>query len=286
MQGSSIETGLRGVAPVELVRAREVVHAAAQMLARAGFANVDPLPGDEHSNLGWDALLACLTTHEMTGSGGRLRVGLDPAAPSLLMLREEEVAADFALSGATAAEAAAWLDAQLSDAGLAAASAVTLPYELPESIVSLDRFDTAGLEAACKTLAAWFAFAAAHFDSFAARHGDLQPGPSAVRCWPHHFDIATYVSLESGDPEAARGVGVGLSPGDETYPQPYFYITPYPQPDASNLPDAPMPGHWQRDAFVGLIATGEEISSLSALEEQTGAFIEQAFTIAYALTGA
>ena len=60
-------------------------------------------------------------------------------------------------------------------------------------------------------LAAWYGLADAVLTEVAARHKDIHPGPSAVRCWPHHFDIATYVALEEGDFEVARGVGIGLS---------------------------------------------------------------------------
>ncbi len=70
----------------------------------------------------------------------------------------------------------------------------------------------------------------------------LEPDPSAVRCWPHHFNIATYVFLETGNPETARGVGVGMSPGDEGYGERYFYINGWPHLDASKLPDAIAPG--------------------------------------------
>ena len=76
-------------------------------------------------------------------------------------------------------------------------------------------------------LSAGFGLAAQCPGSFAnGLPKDLRPGPSPVRCWPHHFDIATCVALESGDPERERGIGTGLSPGDGTYGQPYFHVNP------------------------------------------------------------
>jgi hypothetical protein len=67
-------------------------------------------------------------------------------------------------------------------------------------------------------------------------------GPGAVRCWPHHFDIATLLSLGRGDPEGAAAIGIGMSPGDAYYPQPHFYISPWPAPPADALPRPPIPG--------------------------------------------
>ena len=128
-------------------------------------------------------------------------------------------------------------------------------------------------------LSAWFSLAAAKLTEFAVSQKQLSPGPSPVRCWPHHFDIATYVGLEAADAETARGVGVGMSPGDESYGEPYFYINPWPHLDADSLPDLLLPGHWHTQGFVGAIATAEQILSLSDVEAELSAFIAAAFAI-------
>src|SRR6267142_868339 len=47
------------------------------------------------------------------------------------------------------------------------------------------------------------------------------PGPGPLLCGPHHFDLAMLVRLDAGASESARSVGVGVSPGDEFYAQPY-----------------------------------------------------------------
>ena len=85
------------------------------------------------------------------------------------------------------------------------------------------------------------------------------------------------MSLESGDPETARGVGLGLSPGDGNYNQPYFYINPWPRLDVSDLPDIPPPGHWHTEGFVGAVATGGEILSQSDLAGGTAEFLRRAY---------
>jgi len=100
-----------------------------------------------------------------------------------------------------------------------------------------------------------------------------------VRCWPHHFDIATYVSLEHGDFETAKGIGVGMSPGDESYDQPYFYINPFPHLNAAELPAPPSPGHLHNEGFVGAIATGDEIISLADIGKALPRFIAESFSI-------
>ena len=73
-------------------------------------------------------------------------------------------------------------------------------------------------------LSRWYGAAAEVLEAVRAKHGDLKPGPGPVRCWPHHFDIAVLVRLEEGAAESVRSIGVGCAPGDENYPEPYFYV--------------------------------------------------------------
>lgn len=91
--------------------------------------------------------------------------------------------------------------------------------------------------------------------------------------------------LEEGNPETARSVGVGMSPGDETYTQPYFYINPWPHLATGDLPDLPVPGHWHTDGFVGAIATGEDVLSLADRRAGLTAFVKGAFAASIAKLG-
>ena len=70
----------------------------------------------------------------------------------------------------------------------------------------------------------------------------LKPPP--VRCWPHHFDLDTLVIFPSKDIYDTRTMGVGFSPGDGYYGEPYLYVSLYPAPDVTMLPMFPMIGHW------------------------------------------
>jgi hypothetical protein len=101
-----------------------------------------------------------------------------------------------------------------------------------------------------------------------------------VVCWPHHFDIATLVSLEEGSPANARSIGVGASPGDQYYDQPYFYISPWPRFDGEKLPDPPAPGRWHTEGFFGAVLTGEEILAMKDRGRGLMGFVTAAFDIA------
>jgi hypothetical protein len=107
-----------------------------------------------------------------------------------------------------------------------------------------------------------------------------QGAASAVRCWPHHFDIATLWTLGDGDAETAPSVGIGMSPGDSHYPLPYFYVSPWPRPAPEQLPPLPVPGHWHSQDFISAILTGDQIVAMKDRRGETRQFLDAAIAVA------
>src|SRR5439155_8785429 len=129
-------------------------------------------------------------------------------------------------------------DDTLADLGLHGAGGVTLPYDIAAHPVAAGgRYSCASDRLAFVELARWFDAAADILEEVRLRLA----GTASVRCWPHHFDIATLLSLGRGDPETAAAIGIGMSPGDAYYLQPYFYVSPWPAPPVDALPSLPLP---------------------------------------------
>jgi hypothetical protein len=270
--------------PTALGHARAVAHAAAQPLTKAARANLPAAPGDSHSNLGWSRDLAMFLTHPMPAVSGPVQVGLSLAPLVMTLMQSGQRIAELALSGESLTEVESWLDDQLKTAGLKSASVIKVTYDMPQDVTSLVVFPANGPDLA--VMAAWFSLASTALDALIADLAGTSAKTSEIRCWPHHFDIATYVSLEAGDAETAKGVGVGLSPGDGSYDQPYFYANPWPHLDVASLPSPVTPGHWHTDGFVGAIATGQEILSLDDIANRTAAFVQDSFSLGRKLIGA
>lgn len=267
--------------------ARDMAHKAVQLVTKAARANLPAAPDDSHSNLGWNPHGGVFYSQPLPlDVGAESYVGLDVNRLTLALAIGSEMKGSFDLTGCSQSEAENWLDKQLQELGLKPASTVALPYELPASANAITQYTTDGFSDALATLSAWFALAHKTLSTFADAHQKLHPGPSPVRCWPHHFDIATYVSLEVGDFETARGIGVGMSPGDESYDQPYFYINPWPHTKMDDLPELPAPGHWHTKGFVGAIAMAEEVISLDNIASQLAEFVNGAFSIGRKALGA
>ena len=95
-----------------------------------------------------------------------------------------------------------------------------------------------------------------------------------MRCWPHHFDLATLTTLTARDPTGY--IGAGLSPGDDYYDEPYFYVSIHPKPDPAALPDLPALGHWHQRDFIGAVATARSIVAAKNPQAATDDFLRAA----------
>jgi hypothetical protein len=259
---------LRGVDRRRLSEARLQAHYAVQWLARSARAFVPPQPDDNHTNLGWDDALDGFTTHALKDD---LRLGLRIADLTLAL-----PSVQYPLNGRSDAQARQWLGEQLDGQGLdARALDLPSPYEMPEHAVATEAgYDTAGLADALADLAAWFANANSSLGRVTRQMIERKLAPSPVRCWPHHFDLASLISFPGRTGETAF-VGVGLSPGDTHYDEPYFYVTIYPQPDTMTLPPLSL-GHWHDHEFVGAIAPAHLIVMAHDPKAATDDFLQNA----------
>lgn len=281
MSGSAIAGStwrqLHGVEPARLSEARLQAHRAVQWLARAARAYVVPLPDDAHTNLGWDDACDGFVTHPLPGG---VRLGLNISSLTLALLDGQRTM-QFSLDGRTDAEARHWLGDRLGALGFdACALDAPSPYALPAQASPQNAcYDAAGLSLALAELAAWFANAEFSLAQIRKEVTQRRMDASDVRCWPHHFDLATLISLPAHNGETGY-VGAGLSPGDLYYDEPYFYISVYPRPDPANLPKLPRLGHWHTPEFTAAIVPAHKILTASNRQSETDSFLTAAVDIA------
>ncbi len=274
---------LGAVPPARLVVARLQLHWAAQPAAAAGKLLVPHQADYGEQSFSWSHEARCLAQGLVTAPTP-CRVALRPSPPALLILAgDDRVLRQLPLGGRTLDEAYAWLSTQLEQLlQRQLPGKLDRPEGLPVHPVAAGaRFDDADGEAfaelgrlfanADRALAAWTATVA---------------GASAVRCWPHHFDIATLApagplatapppdladmmpevpevpespqqprdpDAAGADPEAQCTLGVGLVPGDESRPEPYFYVTPWPYPEDPELTPLAAGGTWHTAGWLGAV---------------------------------
>lgn len=256
---------LRSPQPTTLAAARALAHRAVQWPSRAARANLKPAPDDSHSALAWDPDTAALLCLPLKGG---IRVGLRVGVHEMVFAKGEHIE-PCPLSANTETEVGEWLDSRLEKEGLKPATGATLPYDMPPSALGRPTDEAPRLAA----LAGWFAAGAEVFDALRGKYKRYQPGPT--HCWPHHFDIA--MVFDVGGKKGGRTIRVGLSPGDDYYAQPYFYLSPSPTPDTENLPPLPPAGRWHTHEFFGAVATGVQILALEDPRAGLLAVLEAAF---------
>ena len=120
---------------------------------------------------------------------------------TLFVAKDWEMTSELRLDGRVDGDAASWIDNILTDLGLDHAGGVALPYDIPAHPVAAGgRYSGAADRPAFAELARWFEAADDILDEVKSRLTDIGSASGAVRCWPHHFDIATLLSLGRGDP--------------------------------------------------------------------------------------
>jgi hypothetical protein len=273
-------TAWRAVHGGDLGRLREArlqAHHALQWLARAARAFVPPEPDHGHTNLDWDDALDGFVTHPLKDD---LHLGLRITDLTLVLVVQSGQVS-FTLDGRTDADARLRLGELLAAYDLDPASLdAQLPYEIPDHAVAHSAaYDARGLSDALSELAAWFANADRSLGRVRERMIPRRLAPSPVRAWPHHFDIATLTMLEGGNAEHGRSVTAGLSPGDQHYEEPYFYVSPYPYPDATKLTGLPF-GHWYTRGFTAAVLPASKIMPMSDRQAAGDAFLDAAVTAA------
>jgi len=233
------------VPATELIEARLQLHWAAQVPAAAAATLVTAAADDSHLALAWDEGHGALLT--MPLPDGR-RAGIILATAELILLQASgQVDQRLGLHGQTLDQALAWLSAEAGDGRRLERPA----HEMPEHPVGAGKpFSLGELKSATVEMAGWYADAAQALEHLVAGRDQASP----VRCWPHHFDIAALEVLDAdAGPEEARSIGLGMTPGDGGFPEPYFYVLPWPRPEQAGLPELAGEGEWHTGDWLGAV---------------------------------
>lgn len=272
--------GAAGVAPGALTDSVLQLHWAAQFLAAAGQTFAEPAADDSHRAMTWDPRVRAFVSTPFSGPYPfRLALRIEDQA-ILLIDREGEALGTLLLAGRTRDEVYEWLSLGMATYMGSAPPLIERPeYEMPEHAVQGGGRFLPLPEAHLATLASLYGGASAILHDFVDDRSDA----SVIRCWPHHFDIATLVTIDEGtDEEDARTVGIGLAPSGGGYDEWYWYVTPRPYPEEAVLPDLTEGGVWHTGDWTGAVMSAAEVVALDTTERTRAvmAFIGAAFPAA------
>jgi hypothetical protein len=266
------------VDPRRVVDARLQLHWAAQAACAPGKQLLAHRPDFSEQSFQWAGGSRALAQGLVDGVRP-FRSALRPSPPAVVLLdAHDRVTAEMALDGRTLEEIYAWLEREIPRRiGRALLQPLQRPGEglLDHPVGAGDTFSVIDA-AAFSEVGRWLGNAHRVLTGVADRNA----GASPVRCWPHHFDLATLISLDPGvEGEAARSIGAGLSPGDSGRAHPYFYVTPWPYPQGRDLPPLDGGGVWNTEGWIGAVLETPALLRAGAGEDQAAAaerFLESA----------
>lgn len=257
--------------PEGLVDSTLELHWAVQFLASAGQTFVEPRADDSHRAMTWHEGLRAFVGEPFAGPYP-FRVALRPEDLTLLILdRTDQTLGALPLIGRTREEGYEWMSLGVATYLGGPPPRLERPeYDVPDHPVGEGARFTGGAESARRAVTGLYAVAAALVQQLVEGRDDA----SAVRCWPHHFDIASLITLDTDDEgRRTRTIGVGLAPMGGGYGSWYLYVTPWPYPETDALPPLREPGSWHTDGWTGAVLTGTDIAALP--DEERDARVRQ-----------
>ncbi len=245
-----------------LEQARLELHYAIQLPMRASKIILQKKPDYSHTSLDFSAKKNAFTTHNLNENNLHVGVTINDM---MLYIEDDQSCNEFYLLGNTQAQASQWLQSELNKHHIGTDNFDKGGFKLPPHGIADGKKYQCCEQDAFANLAIWYHNATLLLERLAVKYADIQPGASQIYCWPHHFDLAILITFDKNNPETARSVGVGLSPGDHFFNQPYFYTNPWPANSQMNFPDLLAPGFWNLEGFISAIAKSESI-----LEQKLG----------------
>lgn len=104
-------------------------------------------------------------------------------------------------------------------------------------------------------------------NAFQAARAGFDGPVSPIQLWPHHFDLSVLwlpgekiAGEDPADEESSdKQMNIGFAFGDDSVPEPYFYVTAYPAPDG--MADTPLPAGaaWRTEGFTGATLAWREL---------------------------
>lgn len=234
----------------EVREARIQSHNAVQWLARYSRSYLPKKADDSHTSLTWNPYEGSLNTQAIEIRNHRIIFSFDFFTLAIQVKSDlGSILFDLGITGLTNSQVEEKFKEILIKIGLPLNKFKTdLPYCLsPWEMGHEDRYHLGWFIRGASELGRYFTNSQSIFQAIAKMRGQNYQ----TLCWPHHFDLANLIIVEeNSNPEKTKSIGLGFSPGDNSYEDPYFYVTPWPYPEKENLPILPEPAFWHTEGFI------------------------------------
>lgn len=240
-----------------LVGPKLQLHYASQLVAVVGFSLLPHQKDYSHISLQWDDKNYAFLGQQIPATKPfRAALRLNPLSLLILDLKGNEIA-NLPLNKITIGEALKWLESKLPING---------DKKLADPLAKYgDNFPKHPLKNGGKFNVNYEAF-----DELARYYSNTYKVLNEIitklnlsypiYVWPHHFDMAVLIPKGKSKDNVEKSVGLGFSPGDNSYPEPYWYVLPWPKPELKDIPSNQEVGFWHREGWVGAVLLASSIT--------------------------
>ncbi|MDE2234759.1 MAG: hypothetical protein KGL13_06705 [Gammaproteobacteria bacterium] len=249
-----------------------------QAVGNTGRVFLPVAPDYSHISMAWKPFRNSLEGLLVPAPAGAFRVALQLDVTAVSVVRESgSVIRRWPLEGMTLTQLETEMRQVFTYQGLnGAAFSVRSINPIDANVLGADeQFAFTGQRDAVAELARYFELSSQVLCDFSSANA-LNVTP---RVWPHHFDYSLLMHLEGGAGDSGGSVSLGMSPGDKYYDQPYFYATPWPYPDCELLPEGPVPAHWHRSEWTGLVLMATDLLNQTSQKRVLAVFWKHAYRI-------
>ena len=248
---------------------KQQYHIAIQVVVLPGRSYLQKSPRDEHATLELDNHRNSLVGKWISCKNNRWRCGISMEQKKIYFEEEgspEPLEADF--RNKTFNELMLWLEESLATAGFSVSSLnSTTPYKLPDytkqkTPLCFDRNN--GFE----FFFPFYKNSSFLFENF-KKYVDVH---CENRLWPRHLNQKISIMIkDSGEPSTSTYLGLGMSPGDQYYDEPYLYVNCWPYLEG-DLPE-PSVGFWHIDDWVGTVFLFSDLAKFSNQRDIANQFL-------------
>ncbi len=239
-----------------LEKNRKSLHQAVQIVSAFPRNTLPHDPTDGTASLVWNTAMSSLESIPVTNPGGKLiRAGLSFDSFTLYLSKDGAVSSSCSMDGKSVTDGLGWLKEEVARLGLPdGAINLDLPYEI-------ENYDYTFPLKINKEALLEFANLFQNSHNILSEVEQKWEKAFDVRCWPHHFDIAMLIPLETdAGGEILKSVGVGLSPGDDAINEPYVYVNIWPHVNFEVLKKHALPsGRWNPEGWSGAVLTYSQL---------------------------
>lgn len=263
-------------APVDyqkLRQTREYYHHAVQYVSLVGRRFI-PEGTQNRSSLIWVPGLFRLAG-KWTEGEVNFRSSIGFQSFTLYLVDEKVITiASLDLNGKRHIQGMVWLEEQLAKLKLKATKLqMKLPYKLPDyPTINGARFDVPpdmGLE-----LGKYFHNSYVSLRDIRREMKTEEP----ILVWPKDFDqVLTIVVKDSGDPDTTSRIALGMSPGDQYFDRPYFYVNTWPYADVDHCPKLSNGAKWFSDEWTGAVLIADLLLEAGDQKAILDQFYREAF---------